>query len=708
MRGTPRAVLAGENAEEIAAVEGAPLAQVVQRVLEVSDNEGAEVLLRQAALAAGRPGSFAGGSRRVHAVLDELGIDTGRDRIHDGSGLSRLNLIRPETLLGVISAAAGDDHPELRPVLTGLPVAGFTGSLGDRFVSGSPAGPGDVRAKTGTLTRSARARRHGGDARRRRRSASSSSPTGSPATPTASRRAPASRRPPPRSPPARAGAPRRVGVMVGRSTMIDWDLAVSAASRMAGAGPSITRDEADQVVGELRGGAEKSTPLVREFTQLAAGERTAPILVVDRPGWIRANADGFAEVMGPLVEKLQSRKGAPSPLAEAVGSRVTGLEVGALLGFMSSKVLGQFDPFFGLDQPGTTGPAGRLLLVAPNIVHAEREMGVDASDFRLWVCLHEETHRVQFTAVPWMRDHLRSEIEALVGQIEVDPAKMAAMVGEGVKRVGDILRGDDDVSLLDLFSSAGQREVLDRITAVMSLLEGHADVVMDGVGPEVIPTVGGHPPAVHRASQGRRIPRPGAAQAARSRRQDGAVPRRGCLRAWRARPGRHGGLQRGLGRAGQPAFSRRDRRPRSLGPARPRLSRAVSLDPAVAACRSAVRRTLADLEEAATVLVACSGGADSLALLAATVFEGSKVGHRVVGVTVDHGLQDGSREHAEDVVVQMAHARRRRDGRGARRGAGGRPGARGGGACGPLRRARGGRGADRRRRAARSHPRRPG
>ncbi len=277
--------------------------------------------------------------------------------------------------------------------------------------------------------------------------------------------------------------------MVGRSTMIDWDLAVAAASKMSGAGPAITREEAEDVVAELREGAERSTPLVRDFTDLAAGSRTAPVLIVDRAGWIRANADGFAEVIAPLVDKLQSRKGAPSPMAEAVGSRVTGLEVGALLGVMSSKVLGQFDPFYGLDSAGETGPAGRLLLVAPNIVHAEREMGVDPHDFRLWVCLHEETHRVQFTAVPWMRDHIRSEIEALVSEIEVDPAKLASMVGEGVKRVGDILRGDDDVSLLDLFSSARQREVLDRITAVMSLLEGHADVVMDGVGPEVIPTV---------------------------------------------------------------------------------------------------------------------------------------------------------------------------------------------------------------------------
>ena len=275
--------------------------------------------------------------------------------------------------------------------------------------------------------------------------------------------------------------------MVGRSTMIDWDLAVGAAATMAGPGPQISRAEAEDTVAELREGAHRSTPLVREYSGLVAEERTAPVLVVDRRGWIQANADGFAQVLSPLVDRLQEKRGAPSPMAEAVGSRITGLEVGTLLGFLSSKVLGQFDPFYA---PPGAKDAGRLLLVAPNIVHTENEMGVDRSDFRLWVCLHEETHRVQFTAVPWMRDHIHAQIEHLVGGIDVDPGRVAAMVSEGVKRIGDVVRGDDDVSLLELFASAEQREVLDRVTAVMSLLEGHADVVMDGVGPEVIPTVG--------------------------------------------------------------------------------------------------------------------------------------------------------------------------------------------------------------------------
>jgi coenzyme F420 biosynthesis associated uncharacterized protein len=266
--------------------------------------------------------------------------------------------------------------------------------------------------------------------------------------------------------------------------MIDWNLAVSTATKIAGPGPIVSRAEADEAVAELRAGAERSTPLVREYTGLTAEAGTAPVLVVDRSGWIQANADAFSQVIGPVVEKLQQRRGPSNGFTELVGSRVTGLEVGGLLGFLAGKVLGQFDPFHTGD-----GQLGRLLLVAPNILHAEREIDVDPRDFRLWVCLHEETHRVQFTAVPWMRDHLQAQVDTLVDGVEVDPGKLAATLVEGLKRVGDIVSGRSETGLVEVFASPQQREVIDRVTGVMSLLEGHADVVMDGVGPEVIPTV---------------------------------------------------------------------------------------------------------------------------------------------------------------------------------------------------------------------------
>ena len=257
--------------------------------------------------------------------------------------------------------------------------------------------------------------------------------------------------------------------------MVDWDLAISVGSRIAGQGPQVSAAEAAEAVAELRAGADRSTALVAEYSGLHAPAGTAPVLVVDRAGWVTANVEGFGSVIGPVMERMEERRGAPSGLTKAIGSRVTALEIGGLLGFLGSKVLGQFDPFHD--------PHGRLLLVAPNIVHVERELGVDPSDFRLWVCLHEETHRVQFTAVPWMRDHLRSEIDALAGSVDVDPAELLSTLSS---RVGELVRGSSDVSLLDLFAGPEQREVIARVTAVMSLLEGHADVVMDEAGPEVI------------------------------------------------------------------------------------------------------------------------------------------------------------------------------------------------------------------------------
>ena len=141
-----------DGGQDIASVQGAPLAQVVQHVLEVSDNEGAEVLLRHVAIAEQQPASFGGGARAVRAVLTRLGVDLAGDRIYDGSGLSRQDLLTPGTLLAVISAAASTDHPGLRSVVADLPVAGFTGSLAVRFQRGDRNGLGMVRAKTGTLT----------------------------------------------------------------------------------------------------------------------------------------------------------------------------------------------------------------------------------------------------------------------------------------------------------------------------------------------------------------------------------------------------------------------------------------------------------------------------------------------------------------------------------------------------------------------------
>jgi coenzyme F420 biosynthesis associated uncharacterized protein len=279
----------------------------------------------------------------------------------------------------------------------------------------------------------------------------------------------------------------RTVVAMSEAAMIDWDFAVLTARRLIRPGPFLSPDETLAVVDILRTSAATAKDHVREHTLLDATGPTSPVLIVDRPGWVEANADGFSRVIQPLVDKVESQRRSLAGMAGSVGARVTGAEAGALLAFLSHKVLGQFDPFGG---PADAGDRpGRLLLVAPNIVAAEQEMEVPPDDFRLWVCLHEETHRVQFTAVPWLRGHLLSEIGAFVEATDVDPEHLRGMLADGFRRLTEVVRGGTGASLLDLFTSPRQREIIDRVTAVMSLLEGHADVVMDGVGPSVVPSV---------------------------------------------------------------------------------------------------------------------------------------------------------------------------------------------------------------------------
>ncbi|WP_037683972.1 zinc-dependent metalloprotease [Streptomyces griseus] len=282
------------------------------------------------------------------------------------------------------------------------------------------------------------------------------------------------------------------------SGMVDWNLAVATATRLVRPGPEVSRDEARAVVAELRRHAKASEQHVRGFTGLGTEEtHDTPVLVVDRPGWVKANVAGFREILRPLLEKMEERRG-NSPggaLLGTVGGKVTGVELGMLLSFLASRVLGQYETFAppARDLPAGEGGGGRLLLVAPNVVHVERELDVDPHDFRLWVCLHEETHRTQFTAVPWLRDHLEGEIQSFLGETDVDPMTVLERIREAAQSLSggrpEAEEDDGGHSFVELVQTPAQREILGRLTAVMSLLEGHADFVMDGVGPQVVPTV---------------------------------------------------------------------------------------------------------------------------------------------------------------------------------------------------------------------------
>ena len=267
--------------------------------------------------------------------------------------------------------------------------------------------------------------------------------------------------------------------------MVDWDLAVSTASRLLSPGPEVSASEAAAAVESLRRQVDVAAAHVERITELHATGPVPATRVVDRPGWVQVNADGMDKLLTPLVAKLEERRARPTGrIGATVGPKATGLQAGAVLAFMSGKVLGQFEFF------SATG--GQLLLVAPNVVEAERALGVDPQDFRLWVCLHEVTHRLQFTAVPWLRDHLTGEVDALVEATDLDPEALRERLSALTQQLGRTVRGGgegDDQGLLGLVQSPAQRAVIDRLTAFMSLVEGHAEFVMNAVGPDVVPSI---------------------------------------------------------------------------------------------------------------------------------------------------------------------------------------------------------------------------
>ncbi|MGH3545164.1 MAG: zinc-dependent metalloprotease, partial [Mycobacteriales bacterium] len=231
--------------------------------------------------------------------------------------------------------------------------------------------------------------------------------------------------------------------------LVDWRYAQSTATLLGKTGPSASPAHAREAVRSLRVLAAEAGEHVTAVTGLGAGVPLAPARVVDRHDWVAINAAGFGAVIEPALAR-SFPAAARGPLIRSVTTAATGIQLGAAMALVSSRVLGQYELF------ATTG--GQLLLVAPNIMLAEQKLGVDPHDFRLWVCLHEVTHQLQFTAVPWLRGYFLSELEALLA----------------IK------------SPLELLRSATARQKLSAMTALMTLVEGHAEYVMDAVGPQVV------------------------------------------------------------------------------------------------------------------------------------------------------------------------------------------------------------------------------
>lgn len=266
--------------------------------------------------------------------------------------------------------------------------------------------------------------------------------------------------------------------------VVDWEVARAVGIRVSPKGPVVSRQRADEVVASLREHAVAAVLPVEECTGLSAPADAPPAMVVDRAGWVTSNVESFRFVLSPVLDRVRLGVDEPGSVARA-GSRLTAMQLGAVLGWMSGRVLGQYEALV------PAGSQPRLLLVAPNILRVADELGVDERDFQLWVCLHEQTHRTQFTAVPWLADHFATEVRSLVAATDVPVAEYLGRLGAIVRALMKAMRGvGGSTDVLKAAMSTGQRETFDRLMVLMTLVEGHADVIMDEVGPEVVPTVG--------------------------------------------------------------------------------------------------------------------------------------------------------------------------------------------------------------------------
>ena len=260
------------------------------------------------------------------------------------------------------------------------------------------------------------------------------------------------------------------------AALVDWSTARETGRRVAGPGPQTSAEDRARLREDLATLVPHAETLVSEFTELApSGYRSRP-WVLSRTEWIGANLNGLQRLLEPLAERLVPAGASRSGLKR----KALGAQVGGLLGYVSKKVLGQYDAFLPPDDEGL------IYFVGPNLVEAEGRFRLPARDFRLWVALHETTHRIQFGATPWLRAYLQQQSDASRSPVQGDTRQLVEQLRRALEdaRSHGAPRG---VNGILLFLTPEQRELFKKMQAFMSLLEGHASFVMNEIGAREIP-----------------------------------------------------------------------------------------------------------------------------------------------------------------------------------------------------------------------------
>ena len=275
--------------------------------------------------------------------------------------------------------------------------------------------------------------------------------------------------------------------------LIEPRIAAAVARRVAGDSEMANSYLLDRLSRDL----DEAVPRSEELVAKESGIPAPPAVrwgVIGRADWAEANIRSMMTMLGPLGDKVGERLDTlPLPLRMAQRGAVS-VEIGLLLGYISRRVLGQYDLLVPEEEPvrpgrRKTSPAGApLYFVGVNMVETERRFGFIPEEFALWVALHEVTHRFQFEGVPWLRDRFLGLVHSYLSSVDVDAKGLSQRLGGAVKRIMSRDTPAEERSPMYLFASPEQRVVLDQIQALMAVVEGHGNFVMDAVGARVIPS----------------------------------------------------------------------------------------------------------------------------------------------------------------------------------------------------------------------------
>ncbi len=264
--------------------------------------------------------------------------------------------------------------------------------------------------------------------------------------------------------------------------MIDWILAEKIAGYVAGSGNGATPKS------DLAALAVESEQRVTSYTGLHPARPLPPPEGIERREWIQTNIKAMRQLLDPVLARAAEGLSGPlKPAAQLMLGFVVTTEVAVVLGYLAQRVLGQYELVMLEETPASSPP--RLLFVLPNLGQAVENFGADEDEFMTWVTLHEVTHAVQFAGVPWLQGHVAGLVRELLGKAELrvdHKRKLRLPSGEEIRHILAALRRGDLVSIV---TTRGERETLDRVQAVMAVIEGHAEHVMDAVAPDLLPSL---------------------------------------------------------------------------------------------------------------------------------------------------------------------------------------------------------------------------